>query len=1013
MTSHASIPLGPTLARWFLRRFPQPTAVQAAAWPRIVSGRHCLISAGTGQGKTLAALLPLLERRLAGPGGGQAETVLYISPLRALAANLQAGLADLLQELPWPGGALNIAVRSGDTPQAERRRQLARPPDVLLTTPESLFVLLGSPRGRALLARVRAVVVDELHAYLATKRGAHLALSLERLQHLKGQATLQRIGLSATARPAARAARFLVGVGRHCCLIEGGRQPTIDVLVEQGGLDWQPHPDAPRWGFVLDRIADIVRQASRTLVFCNTRAQVERVALRLAERIGSERVAAHHGSLGGEQRARAEAALRSGQVAVVVCSASLELGIDIGPLDRVCQIGPAVGINLIRQRAGRSGHGPGRRPRIHLFPLCIGDALDALALGEALERHALERSRMPAAYLDVLAQHLVGMLGDGLSREEDLLKLVRRAAPWADFEAVSFAAVVQMLHDGFVAGREVGRGPLLRLSDQRLQADPQFQILSRLNPGTLPEWFDYSLVDARSGRELGRLDEEFAFESATGQAIQLGGETFRIVAKNVRSIEVRHDPEAQEAAMPFWFGEGPGRSALLSAFLRRRLALAARGLAPADSDLGAVLTAARAQLGALPHSQCIVLERFFDPGGDEHLVIHSLFGQRINRAWGLALRKRFCRRFNFELQAAVTDNAILISLGATHSFALEEVIGYLSSQSLRDVLVQAVLDTPQFELRMRWCANIALAVPRRDLKGAVPPQLQRNHAENLIARVFPDQLACLENLAGPRQVPEHPLVQQALADCLEEYMDISGLERLYRRIESQSVRIHACQTQEPSILAQCAIHAPRHAFLDPAAAEERRTRAFESASTTPAPARFGETARRPTLLTHPDALEQALLKWMYLPADQALRYQAQWAFSALKKNACAVALWADGKRCIWAHIESLPVWLSLLPEARLEPRLHCALIPCERMSQEEAARRVVLGAVRRTELIRPDQVATETALDIAVVRSALEQLQHEGIVCERLAPGLFSERKPGPVPADAVSASCTTPQENL
>ncbi len=996
MTNDPSIPLAPPLSHWFVKRFSQPTAVQAAAWPRILSGRHCLISAGTGQGKTLAALLPLLEQRLAGVEAGM---VLYISPLRALATNLQAGLSELFEQLPWPGGALNIAVRSADTPQSERRRQLMRPPDVLLTTPESLFVLLGSARGRALLARTRAVVIDELHAYLGTKRGAHLALSLERLQYLKGQASLQRIGLSATARPAARAARFLVGTGRRYCLIEGGRQPSIDVCVEQGGLDWQPHPDGPRWGFVLERISGIVQQASRTLVFCNTRAQVERVALRLAERLGSERVAAHHGSLGGAQRARAEDALRSGRVAVVVCSASLELGIDIGPLDRVCQIGPAVGINLIRQRAGRSGHGPGRRPRIHLFPLCIGDALDALALRDSLERQALERSRMPAAYLDVLAQHLIGMLGDGLFREEDVLELVRRAAPWADFQASKFAAVLQMLHDGFIAGREVGRGPLLRLSENRLQADPEFQLLSRLNPGTLPEWFDYSLVDADSGRELGRLDEEFAFESAPGQAIQLGGETFRIVAKDVRSIVVRQDPQAEEAAMPFWFGEGPGRSGLLSAFLRRRLSVAARGLMPDDSGLAAAVLDARHQLGALPHSQCIVLERFFDPGGDEHLVIHSLFGQRINRAWGLALRKRFCRHFNFELQAAVTDNAILISLGATHSFALEEVIAYLNSQTLRDVLIQAVLDTPQFELRMRWCANIALAVPRRDVKGAVPPQLQRNRAENLIARVFPDQLACLENLSGPRQVPAHPLVQQALADCLEEYMDTSGLERLYRRIESGMVRIHCCQTQEPSVLAQCAIHAPRHAFLDPAAAEERRTRAFESARTNPGLAGSVQTTRRPTLLTHPDALEQALLEWIYLPADQALQYQAQWAFSALKKNVCAVALWTNSKRCIWTHRESLPVWLSLLPEARLEPRLQRALIPDERVDREEAARRVVLGAVRRTGRLRPDQVATETGLGVAVVRCALAQLQHEGILCERFAPGLFSERKPGPVPS--------------
>ena len=996
MSLDASASLSPLLAKWFARRFAEPTLVQTAAWPKIHAGRHCLISAGTGQGKTLAALLPLLEARLAG-AAGHAPTglVLYISPLRALAANLKAGLDEMLKDLPWAGGALNIAVRSADTPQAERRRQLSKPPDLLLTTPESLFVLLGSARGRGLLQRVAAVIVDELHSYLGGKRGAHLALSLERLQRLRKPQPLQRIGLSATARPTALAGRFLTGAGRDCAVVAGKSTHNIDLQVEKGDLDWRPQPDGPRWGFVLDRIAEIVRQSSRTLVFCNTRAQVERVALRLAERLGDHHVAAHHGSLGGQRRAWVESALRGGSVSVVVCSASLELGIDIGPLDRVCQIGSAIGINLIRQRAGRSGHGPGRRPRIHLFPLDIGDALDALALRDALQRDALERSRMPAPYLDVLAQQVIAMLGDGISREDEMLQLIRRAAPWADFDAGRFSALLAMLHDGYVAGREVGRGPLLRLSGKRLQAGEQAMVLSRLNAGTLPEWFDYSLIDAESRRELGRLDEEFGFESAVGQAIQLGGEVFRIAAKNGQTIEVRSDPEAQEAAMPFWFGDGPGRSALLSAYLRRMTRRAASGEGGDEGELADLLQEAKGQLGVLPHSRCIVLERFFDPGGDEHLVIHSPFGQRVNRAWGLALRKRFCRNFNFELQAAVTDNAVLISLGPTHSFALEEVVGYLNSGTLRDVLIQAVLDTPQFELRMRWCANIALAVPRRDLTGAVAPQLQRNRAENLIARIFPDQLACLENLDGPRRVPDHPLVQQALSDCLDEYMDCRGLEALYRRIESDQVEVVGCQTETPSLLAQCVIHAPRYAYLDLAAAEERRTRAFESAGHRADLATERIIERPPAVLKQPAALEQALLEWMYLPADQALRYQAQWAFGALKRNASAVALRIDRKRCIWTHVDCLPAWLSLLPSAGLEPPLPRAIISSERLEFEEAACRVVLGAIRRLKLVRSERVAEETGVAGTAAQAALLRLEQEGLVCQRAGTGLFSERRPG------------------
>ncbi|GEM_PF-2841827 len=998
MASSPPIPFSAPLARWFEQHFARPTSVQAAAWPRILAGEHCLISAGTGQGKTLAALMPLLDKRLGAGCAAPGEVVLYISPLRALAANLQAGLSELLDDLPWPQGSPRIAVRSADTPPAERRRQIRNPPDLLLTTPESLFVLLGSQGGRTLLRRVGAVVVDELHVYLGNKRGAHLALSLERLQHLRGRPGLQRIGLSATARPAALAARLLAGSGRPFRLVGGGRRQRIDLCIEQGDLPWLPQPDGQRWAYVLGRVADIVRQADRTLVFCNTRAQVERVALRLGERLGTDRVAAHHGSLGPAQRARVEDALRCGRVAVVVCSASLELGIDIGPLDRVCQIGPGVGINLIRQRAGRSGHGPGRRPRIHLFPLNLGDALDALALQDALGRHALERSRMPAASLDVLAQHVVGLLGDGFGNEADMLQLVRRAAPWAGFDAGRFGALLQMLHDGFVAGRETGRGPLLRLSAGRLQASEHALLLSRLNPGTLPEWFDYGLVDADSGQELGRLDEEFAFESGVGQAIQLGGESYRILAKGAQWIKVQRDPDIDEAAMPFWLGEGPGRSGLLSAYLRRRLGQAAAGRMPGEADLSVFVAGAREQLGALPDSRCIVLERFFDPGGDEHLVIHSVFGQRINRAWGLALRKRFCRNFNFELQAAVSDNAILISLGATHSFELAEVVGYLNARTLREVLVQAVLDTPQFALRMRWCANIALAVPRREPDGPVPPQLQRNQAENLIARVFPDQLACLENLAGPRRVPSHPLVQQALFDCLEDYMDTAGLERIYRDIEGGAIRIRTCDTETPSVLAQCAIHAPRHAYLDPAAAEERRTRAFESLARRPPVASRPELGRRTSILAHPDALERALLEWMYLPADLALQYQAQWAFAALRKQAAAVALWPDRQRCVWTHVDGLAVWLSVRPEARLEPRLPEGLRPAQRMDPDEALRRIALGAVRRLHHARPERIAMETGLGQSDIQCALAQLQHEGLLCARAAPGTFSERGPSGSP---------------
>lgn len=993
MSAHSAYPFSAPLAEWFQRHFGSPSPVQAAAWPRILAGQHCLISAGTGQGKTLAALLPLLDRLLAS-GQAEPEFVLYIAPLRALAVNLQAGLMALLEPVAWPRGPLRIAVRSGDTPAAERRSQLRWPPHVLLTTPESLFVLLGSAGGRKLLARARAVVIDELHVYLDSKRGAHLALSLERLAALRGDGGLQRLGLSATIRPARLGARFLVGPQRDCALVRCPAEHSIDVAVELGLAALLPQADAARWGFVLERLAEIASQAERSLVFCNTRAQVERVARRLAERLGPERVAAHHGSLGKAQRAQVETALRSGAVSVVVCSATLELGIDIGPLDRVCQIGAVNGINLIRQRAGRSGHGPGRRPRIHLFPLNQAEGLDMLALQDALARRSVERGRMPQPYLDVLAQQLVAMLGQGLDEEEQILSLIRRSGPWADFPAAGLAALIQMLHDGYIGGREVGRGPLLRLSGGRLQAADHAGLLSRLNAGTLPEWFDYSLVDADSGRELGRLDEEFAFESSVGQLIHLGGESFRIVAKGMQQLRVRAEDEG-DGELPFWLGEGSGRSGLLSAWVRRRMSLAERGQPSEHPELDGFLALARDQLGALPHAGCVVIERFFDPGGDEHLVLHSVHGQRINRAWGLALRKRFCRRFNFELQAAVTDNAILISLGATHSFPLAEVIAYLRSASLREVLIQAVLDTPQFALRLRWCANIALAVPRREPGGVVLPQIQRNQTENLIARVFPDQLACLENLEGPRRVPEHPLVQQALADCLDEFMDARGLERIYRAIEAGRIAVHCRDTDSPSLLAQAAILAPRHAYLDPAAAEERRVRTFEASRPARAPALRLAESRPMSTLARPEALEQALLKCLYLPAGQAHLHQAQWAFGALRKSGAAIALWADPGHCLWVHTDCLHVWLSLLPEARLEPCLPRGLRPLAYLDAEEALCRIALGAVRRLGSASGQGIAGETGLALASIQRALQQLEFEGLLSTRSAPGLYAERGPG------------------
>ena len=993
------LPFSTPVADWFRASFGQPTAVQSAAWPVVAAGGHCLISAGTGQGKSLAALLPPLDHLLS---GADSRRVLYIAPLRALSNNMADGLNGQLAALPGAPHQLRIAVRNADTSRAERQRQLKHPPELLMTTPESLFVLLGSARGRAMLDGVRVVVVDEVHALLGTKRGAHLALSLERLEQLQhhGQ-PVQRIGLSATARPLRRVARYLGGPARACEVVAPGRAEALDLCIEPGPVPMAAYAHRGHWDFIVERICELAARPGKTLVFCNTRALVERLTARLADCLGAARVATHHGSMGQQRRSEVEQGLRLNRFDLVVCSASLELGIDVGQLERVCQVGQAASLNALRQRAGRSGHRPDQRPRIHLFPLTISDLLDAQALSDALDRHVVEPGELPAGSLDVLAQHMVAMAAAGLTDEEAMYHLVRRAAPWSALPRHAFDRVLEMLHHGYVEGRETGRGPLLRLGGGRLKAAEHAGRLALLNAGTLPEWFDYEVFDLDRQVTVGCLDEEFGFESSPGDVIQLGGVHFRIERIAAERIEVRACPQA-EAALPFWLGEGAGRSPLLSAFVSRRLELAERGRWPVETQLAEFLCLARQQLGALPNRRRIVVERFFDPGGDEHLVIHAVFGQRINRAWGLALRKRFCRQFNFELQAAVTDNAILISLGATHSFDLTEVLGYLHSATLRDVLIQAVLDTPRFSTRLRWAANTALAIPRRESAGRVPAQIQRNQAENLIARIFPDQLACLENLSGPRRVPEHPLVQQALADCLHDHMDLAGLQGVYRKIERGRIEVLAVDTSGPSVLAQAAIQAPRHAFLDPAAAEERRTRTFEQASRGQHFQGPGLAQASPAVASGSDALEQRLLEWRFLPRSEGHRLGVERSFLRLTGQRVAAAFWSTRSVCLWVPVEALAEWLAVCPNGRVQPLIPRGLRPLPLNCGQEAMRRLALGAVKRCGRIDAAALARDTGLLPDQCAHALNELQLEGLLRAdgESSARVYSERRPQrPAPA--------------
>ncbi len=1009
------------LETWFTGRFGTPTSIQQIAWPVVSSAEHALIAAPTGSGKSLAAFVPLFERFIA-EGSRAGTRLIHVSPLKALASDMAGKLECLLAESGLADHGLSVGLRTGDTDARHRQAQLRRPPTVLLTTPESLFILLGSVGGRRMLEATEAVIVDELHALAADKRGAHLALSLERLERLTGR-SVQRIGLSATASPLERLGEFLCGTGRACRIVaaETAAPPSIEIELPAHRLG--PLAGPVHWQFIVDRLTELATNGQPMLIFCNTRAMVERLCATLEAGLDPARLAAHHASMGAAARSEIEARFRAGKLDVVVCSASLELGIDIGAVERVCQIGAPGAFNRLMQRAGRSGHRPGARSRVHLFPLGRTDLVEAMAVVAMSSAGQLEPTEPVAAPMDVLLQQLGAMVCSGMRSADEIHEVVTAAWPWRELDRAEFDHAVGQLCDGFVPGRDRTKALIRRRADGlELAAAEEAGWLYRINAGTIPEWFDYPVRRSPAGEEIGRLDEEFAFESSPGDHIRLGGRPLRILS--VRAGQVLVEPSTESVAgLPFWFGDGAGRSAALSARVARLIGRQAILPDIAGNDqIAAFITAARQALGRLPGPECIVFERFFDPGGDQHLVIHSLHGARVNRAWGLALRKRFCRQFNFELQAAATDNAVIISLGATHSFDLPDVAAFLTAENVEAVLTQAVLDTPLFQTRFRWCASTALAILRRDRSGPVTAQLQRNQTENLIARVFPDQLACLENLSGEREVPDHVLVAQALNDCLREHMDLDRLLTLLEGMQSGRVECHFVDTAQPSVLAEEVINAPRHSFLDPAAAEERRTRSFE----TPSPPRRqsadldpGDTIRRAAwrLPGGRDGLETILLNGAYLTAGEGetgrssvgiSRPDGGWlrAFRRLAEERVAVCFRPDGARQWWTVVDWLPVLRALWPRATFAPFVPASLLSDPLDDADEALCRLVLARIGLLGAASVGGLAAETGLSEPALMTALERLRGEGLLatlrqCDRLLWCLKSAlavSSPGQVP---------------
>ncbi len=856
----------PLVRDWFVTRFGTPTEPQAQGWPHIFAGETTLISAPTGSGKTLAAFLAcidlLVRKAISGELSDRTE-VLYLSPLKALGNDIQKNLETPLGEIRQLAGERGIlipeirtAVRTGDTPAYERRTMLARPPHILVTTPESLYILLTAEKSRAILKSVRTVIVDEIHAVADDKRGSHLALSLERLEHLAESAPV-RIGLSATQKPIELVARFLTGSERpEPAIVQIGLRRELDLTVEIPSSELGPIASNEMWGEIYDRIAELAKQHRSTLIFVNTRRLAERVAHHLGERLGKEAVAAHHGSLSRKLRLAAEKKLKAGELRALVATASLELGIDIGTVDLVCQIGSPRSIAVGLQRIGRAGHWRGAVPKGRIFATTRDDLVECAALVRAIRQRDLDALVLPEAPLDILAQQIVAMCAAEDWNEEELFQVIRRAFPYRNLARADFDEIVEMLSEG-VASRRGRYGAYLHRDRVNgcLRGRRGSRLAAITSGGAIPENSLYSVVAMPEGTMVGTVDEDFAVESLAGDIMLLGNTSWRI--RRVESGRVLvEDAQGAPPNVPFWRGEAPARSDELSqhvAQLREHLSTITPSVPPGPAPekhaefLAAVnwlerecgldtagaeqfveyIVAGRAVLGAVPSQATVIAERFFDESGGMQLVIHAPFGGRINKAWGLALRKTFCRSFNFELQAAATDNGLNISLAEQHSFPLADVFRFVHSASVKAVLEQAALASPLFTSRWRWDAGRALALLRFQGGKRVAPNIQRMRADDLLAGVFPEALACQENIEGEIEIPDHPLVREAMKDVLTEAMDIEGLKRVLDDIGAGRIRCVAVDTPIPSQFSHEILNANPYAYLDDAPLEERRARAVE------------------------------------------------------------------------------------------------------------------------------------------------------------------------------------------
>ena len=1020
----------PFIQKWFRGRFEAPTQAQATGWPAIAKGRHTLIAAPTGSGKTLAAFLTCIDSLVReGLREGLPDTtqVVYVSPLKALSNDIQKNLATplkeistLAQEAGTPFPEIRAAVRTGDTSPSERQRMAKKPPHILITTPESLYILLTSRSGREGLRGVKSLILDEIHAVARDKRGSHLTLSVERLCAL-AEGPVTRIGLSATQRPIEETARFLVGnqnIGPDgtpdCLIVDTGHARTLDLDIHMPQMELGPIATHELWGDTLDTIAEMSSQHDTTLVFVNTRRLVERVSHQLSERMGEQAVVPHHGSLSRTTRLAAEEKLRAGQVKVCVATASLELGIDIGLVDLVCQIGSPRSINLLLQRVGRSGHTVGGTPKGRLFPLTRDELVECAALIRAVRSGDLDTLKIPAWPVDILAQQIVAACVQEDWQEDELFRLFRGAYPYRDLPREKFDHVVNVLSTGF-ACRLGSKGAFLHRDgvNQRLKARRGAGIAAMTSGGAIPDNADYDVIAEPEETFVGTVNEDFAIESMAGDVFLLGNTPWKI--RRVESGRVRvEDAQGQSPTVPFWLGEAPGRTRELSEHvtaLREGIAarlertqeaetwvLAETGIdREAGRQLVAYMEEGNRVLGMVPTGRRVVAERFFDDTGGMQIIIHAPFGARINRAWGMSLRKQICRNLDFELQASATDDGLNFSLGPSLSFPVGDVFSYISSQNADRVLRQAVLQAPMFNTRWRWNATRALAVLRHTGGRKVPAPLVRMRSDDLLAAVFPAQVECQDNAAlGEIQVPDHPLTFETMRDCLTEATDLEGFQAVLASIERGEIEVYARDTVQPSVFAHQLLNAMPYAFLDNAPLEERRARAVSLRRALPDDARDlaaldpaaidREAQNAWPSIRDADELHDAMLVLGLLSEQQVLdRTRDQppgdmkrW-FDELVHAGRAFSLQRPEAGLSWVAAERLALVRSIFPEGVLDP-IQEGLDATEQIPREEAVLSLARGWVECSGPFTNSKLAETLGLAKGDVDYAVSQLENEGLV---------------------------------